>query len=83
MPGTIRQWSEGAVEPGQLAFELLHEQIRHNLAIVRVIGRATDWDGIIQVQEDFVRTSFERMHLFTACWLDLLQPKTASNILGR
>ena len=67
----MRRSSTGAAEPSQLAFELVHEQIRHNLALVRVIGWATDWDGIIQVQEDFLRTSFERMHLLAVCWLDL------------
>ena len=82
MHETVRRSSVRA-EPEQLASELLDEQLRHNLAVVRVIGRATEWDGIIQVQEDFVRTSFERMHRLTACYLDLLQSKMASDSLER
>jgi hypothetical protein len=70
-------------EPGQLAFELLDEQLRHNLAVARVMGQATEYDGIIQVQEDFVRTSFERMHKLAACCFDLLQSTMALDELGR
>ena len=60
-------------EPGQLAFELLDEQLRHNLAVVRVIGRATDWDGLLQVQEDFVRTSFERIGRMNRRYVEAVQ----------
>ena len=82
MQGTPRRLSRGAAGLGRLALELLHEQVRHNLAILRVLGRATDWDGISQIQEDFVRTSLERMHLFTTCWLDLLQPDPGPDRVG-
>ena len=74
----VRRSRKEAAEIGQLAFELLNEQIRHNLAIATVLGRATDWDGITQVQADFVRTSLERIHLFTTYSLDLLWSAVAS-----
>jgi hypothetical protein len=67
-------------DPGRLALELLDEQVRHQLAVVWVIGQAREWDGILQVQEDFVRSSFERMQRLTACCLDVLQLRIASTI---
>jgi hypothetical protein len=72
MQETARRLRKGAAETGQLVFELLDEQIRHNLAIATVLGRSTNWDGITQVQADFVGTSLERIHLFTTYSLDLL-----------
>ena len=83
MHGTTRPSGKGAANPGQLAFELLHEQIRHGLAVEKVIGAATDREGIVPVQEDFIRTSLERMHLLTACCQALLQPETSSDRLRR
>lgn len=78
MQETVARARQGAAEIGQLAIELAHEQIRHNLAIVTVIGRATNWEGITQVQADFVCTSLARIHLFTTCCLDLLRPSMGS-----
>ena len=78
MQETVGRSRKGAAETGQLAFELLDEQIRHNLAIATVLGQATNWDGITQVQADFVRTSLERIHLFTTYSLDLLWSAMAS-----
>ena len=79
MQETVGRSRQGAAEIGQLAIELVHEQIRHNLAIATVIGRATNWDGITQVHADFVCTSLARIHLFTTCCLDLLRPSMAAN----
>jgi hypothetical protein len=73
MPGTVPRSNGGAACPGRLALELLDEQVRHNLAVAWVIGRATEWDGLFQVQEDFIWTSIERMQRLAACCFDLLQ----------
>ena len=74
--GRLRQ---GAAEIGQLAVELVDEQIRHNLAIVAVIGRTTNWDGMTLVQADFVWTSMARLQLFTTCCLKVLRASVAAN----
>jgi hypothetical protein len=71
--GSGTPWRRGAMEPGRLALELLDEQLRHQLAVAWVIGQAREWDRLLQVQEDFIRSSFERMQRLTACCLDLLQ----------
>ena len=79
MQETVGQSRQEAAKIRQLAIELVHEQIKHNLAIVTVIGQSTNWDGITLVQADFVCTSLERIHLFTTCCLDLLLPLIAEN----
>jgi len=72
----VHQSRKGVAETGLIAFELFLEQIRHNLAILTVIGRSTNWDTDTQVQEDFVRTSLERVQfLFTTCYFDLFRPE--------
>ena len=79
----FRRSRRGAAGLGLLAFELLHEQIRHNLAVAKVIGWSTDWYKDAQVQEDFIRTSLERVqYLFTTCYLDLLRPETVWTLSG-
>ena len=75
MQETVGRSRQEAAKIRQLAIELVHEQIKHNLAIMTVIGRSTDWDGITLVQADFVCTSLERIHLFTRCCLDFVRPE--------
>ena len=74
--GRLRQ---GAAEIGQLAVELVDEQIRHNLAIVAVIGQTTNWDGMTLVQADFVWTSMARLQLFTTCCFNMLRASVVAN----
>lgn len=79
MHDTVGRSREGAAEIGQLAIELVHEQIRHNLAIVSVIDRATNWDGMTLVQADFIWSSLARINLFTTCCFNVLRASVAAN----
>ena len=58
---------------GQLAVELIAEHVRHGRAVAILIDRDPDRDGARQIQEDFVRTSLERMNQFALCCVELLQ----------
>jgi hypothetical protein len=58
---------------GQLAVELIAEHVRHGRAVAILIDRDPERDGARQIQEDFVRTSLERMNQFALCCVELLQ----------
>jgi K+-sensing histidine kinase KdpD len=58
---------------GQLAVELIAEHVRHGRAVAILIDRDPERDGTRQIQEDFVRTSLERMNQFALCCVQLLE----------
>ena len=70
---TARQSAEGTAEIGKLWVELLDEQTRHNLQVATALGRAVNWEEIIQVQSEFMRSSFERMNQLNSRYLELAQ----------
>jgi hypothetical protein len=70
--------TEGATEISQAFAELVKEQARHNVAVLRALSRTVDWDGVAQVQSDFVRTSVERAAAFTRRYFEVVQAVTAS-----
>jgi hypothetical protein len=71
--GGMRQSVKGSTELGQLFVKLLNEQMRHNLGVATALGRTVDWDGVVQVQNDFVRASFERMSQLNSRYLEFVQ----------
>ena len=73
-----RRAAEGTTEIGQALAELVREQARHNVAVLRALSRTVDWDGVAQVQGDFVRTSVERATAFTRRYLEVVQAVVAS-----
>jgi hypothetical protein len=73
-----RRSAEGATEIGQAFAELVKEQARHNVAVLQALSRTVDWDGVAQVQSDFVRTSVERAAAFTRRYFEVVQAVTAS-----
>jgi hypothetical protein len=73
-----RRSAEGATELGQAFAELVREQARHNVAVLQALSRTVDWDGVAQVQGDFVRTSVERAAEFTRRYFEVVQAVTAS-----
>jgi hypothetical protein len=64
---------------GQLAVELIAEHVRHGRAVAILIDRDPERDGARQIQEDFVRTSLERMNQFALCCVELLQAADAGS----
>ena len=70
--------TEGATEISQAFAELVKEQARHNVAVLQALSRTVDWDGVAQVQSDFVRTSVERAAAFTRRYFEVVQAVTAS-----
>ena len=73
-----RRSAEGATQISQAFAELVKEQARHNVAVLQALSRAVDWDGVAQVQSDFVRTSVERAAAFTRLYFEVVQAVTAS-----
>ena len=43
-----RQSTEGVADLGQLLVDLLDEQFQHNLRVATMLGRAVNWDGVVQ-----------------------------------
>ena len=73
-----RRSAEGATQISQAFAELVKEQARHNVAVLQALSRTVDWDGVAQVQSDFVRTSVERAAAFTRHYFEVVQAVTAS-----
>jgi hypothetical protein len=73
-----RRAAEGTTKIGQAFAELVQEQARHNVAVLRALSRTVDWDGVAQVQGDFVRASVERATAFTRRYLEVVQAVVAS-----
>jgi hypothetical protein len=73
-----RRAAEGTTEIGRAFAELAREQARHNVAVLRALSRTVDWDGVAQVQTDFVRASVERATAFTRRYLEVVQAVVAS-----
>ena len=73
-----RRSAEGATQISQAFAELVKEQARHNVAVLQALSRTVDWDGVAQVQSDFVRTSVERAAAFTRRYFEVVQAVTAS-----
>jgi hypothetical protein len=73
-----RRAAEGTTEIGQAFAELVREQARHNVAVLRALSRTVDWDGVAQVQTDFVRASVERATAFTRRYLEVVRAVVAS-----
>ena len=70
--------TEGATEISQAFAELVKEQARHNVAVLRALSRTVDWDGVAQVQSDFVHSSMERAAAFTRRYFEVVQAVAAS-----
>jgi hypothetical protein len=75
---TARRSTEGATEISQAFAELVKEQARHNVAVLQALSRTVDWEGVAQVQSDFVRSSVERAAAFTRRYFEVVQAVTAS-----
>jgi Phasin protein len=64
-----RQSAEGTSELGRALTELVQEQTRHNLAALRELGEVVDWERLLQIQSEYLRTSLERMAGLTQRYL--------------
>jgi Phasin protein len=68
-----RQSAEGTSELGRVLTELVQEQTRHNLATLRKLGEVVDWERLLQIQSEYLRTSLERMAGLTQRYLEASQ----------
>jgi hypothetical protein len=68
-----RRSAEGATELGQAFTELLNEQARHNIEVFKALKGTVDWDAVVRIQSEFVRSSMEQAALFTLRYFEAVQ----------
>ena len=68
-----RRSAEGATEVGQAFTELLNEQARHNIEVFKALKGTVDWDAVVRIQSEFVRSSMEQAALFTRHYFEAVQ----------
>ncbi len=68
-----RRSAEGATELGQTFSELLNEQARHNIEVFKALKGTVDWDAVVRIQSEFVRSSMEQAALFTRRYFEAVQ----------
>ena len=68
-----RRSAEGATELSQAFSELLNEQARHNIEVFKALKGTVDWDAVVRIQGDFVRSSMEQAALFSRRYFEVAQ----------
>jgi hypothetical protein len=68
-----RQSAEGSTEVGQAFSDLLNEQARHNIEVFKALKGTVDWDAVVRIQGDFMRSSMEQAALFTRRYFEVVQ----------
>ena len=77
---TTRQSAEGTAELGKLWLEMLGEQTRHNLAVATALSKAVDWEEVIRVQGEYMRSSMERMNQLNSRYLEIVRTVMAVSV---
>lgn len=70
---TVSRATAGTTDLNQLLVDLWNEQARHNLEAMTAFSRAVDWGKIVEVQSQFVRTSFERIGRMNRGYVEAVQ----------
>jgi phasin family protein len=70
--------TEGAAELGQVFADLVNEQAKHNVEVLRTLTQAANWGEVVKIQNDFVRTSIERAVQFTRRYFEVAQAVMSS-----
>ena len=73
-----RRSAAGTAELGQALTELVQEQTRHNVATLRKLGEAVDWERWFQIQSEYMHTSLERMAGLSRRYLEASQAVLAA-----
>jgi hypothetical protein len=68
-----RRSAEGSTEVGQAFSDLLNEQARHNIEVFKALKGTVDWDAVVRIQGDFMRSSMEQAALFTRRYFEVVQ----------
>jgi competence protein ComEA len=77
---TTRQSAEGTAELGKLWLEMLGEQTRHNLTVAAALGKAVDWEEVVRVQGEYMRSSMERMNQLNSRYLEIVRTVMAVSV---
>lgn len=79
----VHQASEGTLALGRTLVDLVNEQTAHNVQVVMALSRARHWGEVVQIQNDFLRASMERMAQLTTRYMEVVQgvvTSTASTV---
>jgi phasin family protein len=72
--------AEGAAELGQVFANLVNEQTKHNVEVLKTLTQAANWSEIAKIQNDFVRASIERAVQFTRRYFEVAQAVMSSTV---
>jgi phasin family protein len=70
--------TEVAAELGQVFANLVNEQAKHNVEVLRTLTQAANWGEVVKIQNDYVRTSIERAVQFTRRYFEVAQAVMSS-----
>ncbi len=68
-----RRSAEGAAELGQVFADLLNEQTKHNVGVLKALAETVSWSEVAKIQSDYVRTSIERAVQFSRRYFEVTQ----------
>jgi hypothetical protein len=75
-----RRSAESAAELGQVFADLVNEQAKHNVAVLKTLTETANWSEVVKIQNDFMRTSIERAVQFTRRYFEVAQAVLSSTV---
>jgi hypothetical protein len=72
--------AEGAAELGQVFADLVNEQTKHNVEVLRTLTQAVNWSEVAEIQNTYVRASIERAVQFTQRYFEVAQAVMRSTV---
>ena len=75
-----RRSAEGAAELGQVFADLVNEQTKHNVEVLRTLTQTVNWSEVAEIQNAYVRASIERAVQFTQRYFEVAQAVMRSTV---
>lgn len=69
----LHQASEGTLALSKALVGIVNEQTAHNLQLVMALGRARSWGEMVQIQNDFLRASMERLAQLSTRYMEVVR----------
>ena len=70
---TARRAQEGMAEINQSLLDVLHEQARHNVHVLRTLTQPASWGKAVQLQSEFLSASLQRAAQFARRYVEVSQ----------
>ena len=75
---TARRAQEGVTEINQSLLDMLNEQARHNVQVVRTLAQPANWGKAVQLQSAFLSASLQRAAQFVQRYVEVSQAVMSS-----